>query len=174
MLAEASRLAPDPEAQAFWAESARGSILGEMELHASWLTPGQGVVASTANAEPVPATTAYLDHLRSTAFGGDYAELVAALLPCFWLYTDLGNRLRAGELHPAAREPGHPYASWLDTYADPEFARTTERAIELVTGIAADAAPRARERMLRAFEASSAHELAFFAAPMASVPAGRS
>ncbi|MCR2609600.1 hypothetical protein NSP63_24005, partial [Salmonella enterica] len=74
-----------------------GSIAGELDLHASWLTPAQGVSAATFAAEPAPATVAYLDHLRSVAFGGDYAEIVAAVLPCFWLYTDLGRRLHAGE-----------------------------------------------------------------------------
>lgn len=173
VLAEASRLAPDPEEQAFWAESARGSILGEMELHASWLTPERGIVGETSDAEPAPATVAYLDHLRSVAFGGDYPELIAALLPCFWLYTDLGSRLRAGELHPFARDPEHAYGSWLDTYADAGFAAATERAIGIVTRAASRTGSEHRARMLRAFETSSAHERSFFAAPMAEEGAGR-
>lgn len=166
VLAEAARLAPTSDEQAFWADSAHGSIVGELELHASWLTPMQGVSAATFATEPQPATTAYLDHLRSVAFGGDYAEIVAAVLPCFWIYTDLGRRLHAGEFGQEARDPQHPFASWLATYADPAFEEATERAI----AYAADAATRAdagtRARMHRVFEVSSAHELAFFAAPL--------
>jgi hydroxymethylpyrimidine kinase/phosphomethylpyrimidine kinase/thiamine-phosphate diphosphorylase len=168
VLAEAARLAPTSAEQAFWAHSAHGSIVGELELHASWLTPSQGVSAATFTAEPSAVTTAYLDHLRSVAFGGDYAEIVAAVLPCFWLYTDLGRRLHAGEFGDRATDPQHPYASWLATYADPAFEDATQTAIEYATDAAARADAGRRARMLRAFQASSAHELAFFAAPMES------
>lgn len=168
VLAEAARLAPTSAEQAFWAESAHGSIVGELELHASWLTPSQGVSAATFAAEPSAVTTAYLDHLRSIAFGGDYGEIVAAVLPCFWLYTDLGRRLHTGELGEYATDPQHPYASWLATYADPAFERATRTAIEYATAAAAVADADTRARMRRAFVSSSAHELAFFAAPLES------
>lgn len=162
VLAEAARLAPTPAEQAFWADSARGSIVGELELHASWLTPETGVSAETFAAEPSSVTTAYLDHLRAVAFTGDYPTLIAAVLPCFWLYTDLGTRLHAGDFGPRALEPGHPYASWLTTYADPAFAVATERAIDCVTAAAAAADEAQRSRMRRAFDEASAHERAFF------------
>lgn len=172
VLAEAARLAPTSDEQAFWADSAHGSIVGELELHASWLTPAQGVTAATFAAEPASATTAYLDHLRSVAFGGDYAEIVAAVLPCFWLYTDLGRRLHSGEFGAFARDPEHPFASWLSTYADPAFEDATETAIVYATEAAARADAGTRARMRRAFEVSSAHELTFFAAPLESQPVG--
>ena len=164
VLAEAARLAPTPHEQAFWAHSAHGSIVGELELHASWLAPAGGGDHATFAATPAPATVAYLDHLRSVAFGGDYDELIAALLPCFWLYTDLGGRLHAGEFDAFARDPRHPYASWLETYADPAFAAATEEAIGHVMTAAHRTDAAGRQRMLRAFTASSEHERAFFAA----------
>ena len=166
VLAEAARLAPSSAEQAFWADSAHGSIVGELELHASWLTPAEGVSAATFSAEPVPATTAYLDHLRSVAFGGSYAEIVAAVLPCFWLYTDLGRRLHGGEFGEYARDPRHPYASWLTTYADPAFDEATRTAIAYASAAAEAADQETRMRMRRAFDISSAHERAFFAAPL--------
>lgn len=165
VLAEASRLAPTPQEQAFWAHSAEGALIGELELHASWLTAGRNPGAAMFDVTPAPATVAYLDHLRSVAFSGDYAELIAAVLPCFWLYTDLGQRLRAGAFGDRAQDPRHPYASWLATYADPAFEDATEQAIALVVEAAAASSSDRGSRMLRAFEASSAHELAFFAAP---------
>lgn len=173
VLAEASRLAPTPEEQAFWAQGAQGAIAGELELHASWLTPEQGVVEGTFRAEPAPATTAYLDHLRAAAFQGDYAVLVAAVLPCYWLYADLGERLHAGAFGERARDPQHPYASWLATYADPVFAEAADRAIAITAATAAAADPATRERMFRAFEEAARHELAFFDAPLPADAAGR-
>ncbi|MGX1793654.1 bifunctional hydroxymethylpyrimidine kinase/phosphomethylpyrimidine kinase [Microbacterium sp. NPDC055312] len=162
VLAEAARLAPTPAEQAFWAASAQECIVGELELHASWLTPRTGVSAQTFDAEPSAVTTAYLDHLRAAAFSGEYATLIAAVLPCFWLYTDLGARLHAGELGSQALDPRHPYASWLATYAEPGFAEANERAIGFVTAAAASADDRLTQRMHRAFVVSSEHERAFF------------
>ncbi|MFJ2370452.1 bifunctional hydroxymethylpyrimidine kinase/phosphomethylpyrimidine kinase [Microbacterium sp. NPDC087665] len=171
VLSEAARLAPTSAEQAFWAGSAEGAIVGELELHAAWLTPGDGVTAATFAAEPGSATTAYLDHLRSTAFAGGYPELIAALLPCFWLYTDLGERLHAGEFGSLAQEAEHPYASWLATYADPAFAVATAQAIAYVTQTAAAVDDTTRARMRRAFDVSSAHERDFFDAPWGFVAA---
>lgn len=160
VLAAASALAPTSEEQAFWAQGAQGAIAAELELHASWL-PEQGLFA----ADPGPVTTAYLDHLRSVAFGGDYAEVIAAVLPCYWLYADLGVRLHAAEFGAYARDPGHPYASWLATYADPAFAEANRRAIELVARAASAADDRTRARMLAAFVRSAQLEREFFDAP---------
>lgn len=162
VLAEAARLAPTPGEQKFWAASSQGCIAGELELHASWLTPETGVTAETFDTEPTAVTSAYLDHLRATAFSGDYPTLIAAVLPCFWLYADLGARLHAGEFGAQVLDPGHPYASWLDTYADPAFTEANERAIDLVTAAAAAADDRLRPRMHRAFVIASEHERAFF------------
>lgn len=164
VLADASRLAPDAAAQAFWANAAHGSLIGELELHTSWLAD------ETFDAEPDAATTAYLDHLLATAGRGDYAVLTAALLPCFWIYVDLGSRLAAGELGAEALAATHPYASWLETYADPAFADANRQAVDIVTRLAARATPSQRGSMRRAFRASAEHELAFFAAPLVMDP----
>jgi len=166
VLADAARLAPTAQEQAFWAHSAHGSIVGELELHAQWLTPDQGVSDETLSAEPSPTTIAYLDHLRSVAYAGDYAQLIAALLPCFWLYTDLGRRVGDGHFGEFARSTAHPYGSWLRTYADESFAEATQQAIAHVATAAAASDAEGRRRMLRAFEASASHELAFFAEPL--------
>jgi thiaminase II len=152
-LAEAARLAPTAAEQAFWASSAEGCIVTELQLHESWSESGELFAAS-----PSATTTAYLNHLLATAARGDYAVLAAALLPCFWVYHDVGSRL-----HPLAH-PEHPYADWLTTYADETFTDATEQAITIVTALAADATPQIRAAMLTAFVASTQHEREFFAA----------
>ncbi|MEV8273691.1 bifunctional hydroxymethylpyrimidine kinase/phosphomethylpyrimidine kinase [Microbacterium sp. NPDC077184] len=153
VLAEASRRAPDQEAQAFWALGAHGALAAEMQLHESWLGESAGTDAVT----PAPVTVAYLDHLLAVAARGDYAVLIAGLLPCFWLYQDVGTRLHA------LSHADHPYRSWLDTYGDAAFAASTARAIEIVTTAAAAADEGTRAAMLGAFLRSSRHEVAFFA-----------
>ena len=163
-LAEAARLAPDSAEQAFWAHSAEQSVIGELQLHASLLSP-EGIGAATFRAQPAPATIAYLDHLRGAAFDGDYRVLIAALLPCFWIYADVGTRLQAQAAgDPVRAYSAHPFKEWLDEYADPRFAEAAEEAIRIVAAHAAAADPATRERMRVAFVRSSEHERAFFAA----------
>jgi hydroxymethylpyrimidine/phosphomethylpyrimidine kinase len=152
-LAEAARLAPTPDEQAFWAGSAHAAIAEESRLHEGWLSERM-----LHAVRPGGATTAYLDHHLAAGARGDYRVLVAALLPCFWLYHDLGERL-----HPLSH-PLHPYASWLDTYADPTFSASTRQAIDIVTRAAAGAGQATRWAMLDAFRRSAVHEREFFAA----------
>ncbi|MFC5928052.1 bifunctional hydroxymethylpyrimidine kinase/phosphomethylpyrimidine kinase [Cryobacterium melibiosiphilum] len=150
-LARASQLAPTLSEQSFWAVSAHGSLAVEMELHRDWLG------ADLAAPEPNPVTSNYLNHLLAVAGGSSYGALVAALLPCFWIYQDVGERLAA------ANHPGHPFTAWLSTYADPAFAESTRQAIEIVEAAALLAGHVERGRMWEAFRASAAHEVAFFA-----------
>lgn len=155
VLARASALAPRSDEQVFWAEAAASAIAVESELHRS------RVDADTA--EPAPTTLAYTDHLHAASARGSYGELVAALLPCFWLYSDVGERFAA------ASHARHPYRDWLSTYADPAFAASTRAAIEIADRAAAGASAFERERMSVAFERSMRHELAFFEAPVAAL-----
>ena len=84
------------------------------------------------------------------------------MLPCFWIYADLGRRLYRGEIHEHATSPNHPYAEWIATYDSPEFAADNETAIGFVTRAAARATPETRDRMWRAFYAGSVWEREFF------------
>src|SRR4051794_41328779 len=73
----------------------------EMALHRQFAARW-GVTAEQLEAErTAPATDAYCDFLLRTAALGDFAELVAALLPCMWSYAEIGGR------PAAARPPGH-------------------------------------------------------------------
>ncbi|RIJ53018.1 bifunctional hydroxymethylpyrimidine kinase/phosphomethylpyrimidine kinase [Clavibacter lycopersici] len=161
VLARASQLAPTPDAQVAWARSAADAIAAESTLHEEWLSrhPAPAVAA--------PVTRAYVDHLLAHAAGSDYAVLVAALLPCFTIYADVGTRLRAAGRDARADGTPHPYAAWLATYGDPAFAAATRRACELVDEAAVIAGPTRRAAMLEASRVSAAYERDFFGAPEA-------
>ncbi|WP_341954952.1 hypothetical protein [Salinibacterium sp. TMP30] len=109
-------------------------------------------------AQPSATTTSHLNRLPATPARGDYAVLVAALLPCFWAYHDVGSRLRA------LVQAEHPDANQLTAYADQEFTDAREQAITIEGALAADATPQVREAMITGFVASTEHEREFFAA----------
>jgi len=147
VLAKASALAPTPEEQAFWARAAESSIVEERRLHESHV--GKDATA------PAPQTLAYTNHLHACA--RSYGEVVAALLPCFRLYTDLGIRLAV------RRHDAHPYDDWLAMYGDPVFTAATARATAIADAAAREAGPAERARMDSAFARSMEHEREFFA-----------
>jgi thiaminase/transcriptional activator TenA len=131
----------------------------EMALHVGF-AQRWGIGTDELEAEPAaPATAAYTDFLLRTATLGDYAELVAALLPCMWGYAEIGERLAAAGM------PDHAgYTAWIAMYADGEFQALAAWARELTDAAGADAGPGAVARMHAAFRASSEHELAFWEA----------
>jgi thiaminase (transcriptional activator TenA) len=129
----------------------------EMALHVGFAERWGIAASELENEPPAPATAGYTDFLLRTAALGDYAELVAALLPCMWGYAEIGERLAA------AGVPSHAgYAAWIAVYADKEFQALAKWARELTDAAAADAGSGALERMHAAFRASSEHELAFW------------
>lgn len=135
----------------FWATAARESIIVERALHESH-------VADLTAASPAPTCTAYTSYLRSLASGGCYPVLAAGLLPCFWIYKDVGDRL----LEAAGDLTGHPYADWVSTYADEEFAESTRQAIAIIDRIAEENSEQVRTRMREAFRHASQFEWMFW------------
>jgi thiaminase/transcriptional activator TenA len=159
MLALGAARAPRLAEMRRFAALAQSVLESEMTLHVGF-AERWGIGLAELEAEPMaPATAAYTDFLLRTSALGDYAELVAALLPCMWGYAEIGERLaRAGVPEHAG------YATWIATYADPEFQALAAWARELCDTAAADAGPGIRERMHAAFRTSSEHELAFWEA----------
>ncbi|MEO5780204.1 bifunctional hydroxymethylpyrimidine kinase/phosphomethylpyrimidine kinase [Arthrobacter oryzae] len=158
VLARVSALAPTEDEQLFWARSSQQCLEVESELHRTWLS-----TRPTASA-PGPVTKSYVDHLLAASVTGSYGVLVAAVLPCFWLYAEVGATLHARFLDAGA-PAGHPYADWLRTYADEEFAASTRQAIAYADTAAQYASRTERDAMTRAFAESSRYELEFFDAP---------
>ena len=154
-LARVGALAPEQDAQEFFAHSSATALEAEMLLHGTLLTAhGE----SLDDVEVSPVTVAYLDHLHRCCATGGYPEAIAAVLPCFWLYQHIGERL--AELRSAATD--HPYAAWIQTYADPAFAEATAAAIGFADRAARAASPTERAAMGEAFVRSSRYEWMFF------------
>lgn len=93
------------------------TLLVEANLHRHYgerfgLTPAE--MAATPLA---PTNYAYTRHLLSIAATGTLNETLTAILPCAWIYAEVGRHL-VGTRPPAS---GHPYADWLNMYASPDF-----------------------------------------------------
>lgn len=163
VLARASALAPTEAEQKFWAGGAQNCLEVEMALHRDWLSD------RPAQLQQGPVTKHYVDHLQGVAFSGSYGEVVAAVLPCYWLYAEVGRVLHSDFLSFVGE---HPYGAWLATYADDDFAQATATAVSIMDAAARRGSALERERMRAAFAHSAQYELDFFAAPHSQLPGG--
>ena len=82
--------------------------------------------------------------------------LVAALLPCFWLYWDVGCAIAQN----AAAD--NPYRAWIDTYADPRFGEAVQSVIATADRAAATTTEAIRDRMHSAFTRATQYEWLFW------------
>ena len=153
----AAARAPDLDTLARFADLLQATARTEMDLHRAYAREFE-ISEAELEAEPMaPTTRGYTDFLLRVAATGDFAELVAALLPCMWGFSEIGQTLRARGL-PA--EPRH--AKWIEMYADPEFAALCAWCRELVDRLADDSSEAARRRMEEAFLTSSRYEYLFW------------
>ena len=116
-------------------EHAAGALKVERALHEGFfkdfgLSPEE--VAATPLA---PTNLAYTSYLLAVAYGAPFHEAVAALLPCYWIYWEVGKALeRAGSPDPL-------YARWIGTYALRRVRRRRARGARVPDAVAARLGP---------------------------------
>lgn len=106
--------------------------------------------------EPSPTCAGYCNFLLATAHTKPFEVLCAALLPCFWLYRDVGQRI------VTAAAQSNPYQKWIDMYAGEEFGRSVRAMQELCDRLAERATSKQREEMIGAFMLAARFEWMFF------------
>jgi thiaminase (transcriptional activator TenA) len=154
-LAATAARAPDNDALIQFAGSAREAVVVERALHEGFFRQ-YGISAAAAAAEPSPTCAHYAHYLLATAYNAPYEVSVAALLPCFWIYWEVGKHL-----HESAAAD-NPYQAWIDTYADEAFAEGVNKVIVIGDRMAAAAGPTVRDQMVRAFVRASQLEWMFW------------
>ena len=125
--------APDPAGTELLAASAVGAVAAERELHRAYLSP-RGLDPDTSSVpEASPTCVAYTGSLEAAAHSAPFDVALAAVLPCFRVYAEVGRHVLA------RRAPGdHPYGAWIDTYAAPEFDAAVGRAEAYLDAVATD------------------------------------
>src|SRR5712691_1900597 len=156
VLALAAAKAPDAATVRAFGHAAVEAIAIEQALHGRYLAEFGVEPATVAAAEPAPDCLAYTSFLIATAQQQPWAVLVAAILPCFWIYWEV-----AGAITREAA-PNNPYRAWIDTYADPRFGEAVQMVIGIADKAAADATPATRAAMLSAFARSAQYEYLFW------------
>lgn len=148
----------DVGARILLSRSAVGAVEAERSLHRTFLLP-RGVDPDADDVpEPTPTCSAYVDGLRATATMESPAVGMAAILPCFRVYAEIG----AWVMRLGATVVGHPYRAWIEAYADPVFAEAVRAAEACTDRFAERADEPERAAMLAAYRRSSRWEWMFF------------
>ena len=90
ILVMAGARGPDGATLRLFAECALEAVAVEQALHGQYLTQ---FGADALEAEPSPDCLGYTSFLLATAYHEPWEVLMAALLPCFWIYWDVGNTI---------------------------------------------------------------------------------
>jgi thiaminase (transcriptional activator TenA) len=157
LLAFAAARSPDLETMLRFATLLKETVDVEMSLHRGYAKEFGITVEDLEREAPSPATQAYTDFLLRVAATGDFAELVAALLPCMWAFSEIGQRLAQ-----QAAASGYRYAKWIAMYSSREFAELAEWCRNLLDHLAAGLPEREIHKLEDAFLTSSRYEWQFW------------
>jgi thiaminase/transcriptional activator TenA len=137
-------------------EHAAGALTVERTLHESFFADW-GLSPEAVAATPLaPTNLAYTTYLLAVAYGRPFHEAIAALLPCYWIYWEVGKTLeRAGSRDPL-------YARWIGTYASEEFGAVVRAVLACTDTLAAGLGDDDRAAMHRHFVTTSRYEWMFW------------
>jgi thiaminase (transcriptional activator TenA) len=148
--------APDAQALAMFAGHARGAIEVERSLHTS-LFRDMGITDDEVRGTPVmPTTLAYTSYLLRSCHQGSFAEGLAAVLPCYWIYAEVGAALLA------RASPDPLYARWIGTYGGEEFGKIVADVLALVDRVGDTASASERAAMREHVVTTSRYEWMFW------------
>ncbi|PZW37958.1 thiaminase/transcriptional activator TenA [Mesonia algae] len=132
---------------------AEGAIVVEKALHDSYFQ--EFGLSQRGSIEPT--THHYINFLKSTSALDQVEMAMAAVLPCFWIYQEVGDSIYKNQL-----SEDNPYQKWIDTYAGKEFKELVIKAINICDSVAENCTPQQQERMTQAFVEASKLEFMFW------------
>lgn len=131
-LALASAKAPTGSWCEMFAAHAQSALNVERMLHeayfAAWGLAPEEVEATV----PTPTTLAYTSYLLRVAGTGTFEETIGAILPCYWIYWEVGKTL------VGTGSPNAVYQRWIDAYASEQFANAVQRVLDAANRSTAD------------------------------------
>jgi len=139
--------APKPEWKAFLIEGAAGCDKEVAHIHQTYLG------GKVRGKQPSEANAAYIKFLRENVARGSFAEGMAAVLPCYWIYWEVGKTLKA------RGSKNKSYQRWIDYYSDPAYGKTVDQALSIMNQAGAGAD---QSKLVRLFQTGAEHEYQFW------------
>ena len=139
-----------------FAGAAQVAIIVERSLHADYFSKFGITTLAFKATEPTPVCEHYVSYLLRVAALEPFEVALGALLPCFWIYREVGKHILGAAASP------NPYMAWIDTYAGVEFDQAVDAVIKVVDEVATNASSRTHDAMHHAFKRSTQLEWMFW------------
>jgi thiaminase/transcriptional activator TenA len=155
-LSIAAARAPEDDWIIMFNEHAAGALRVERALHESFFREFGLSPADVAATPLAPTNLAYTSYLLAVAYAAPFHEAITALLPCYWIYWEVGKELeRAGSPDPL-------YARWIGTYASKEFGSLVRAVLDANDKTASRLQRAELDMMRRHFIVTSRYEWMFW------------
>ena len=139
-----------------FAEHAAFAVEVERSIHPK-LARSKGLsLKELEKTSKAPITQAYSRHLLTIAHEGSFAEGVAAVLPCYWIYSQVGKSL----IKSLPKDP--VYAEWIKMYDSKEFGDSVDQVLNLINNLAKKVSYKEKYRMIENYVISSRYEYLFW------------
>ncbi len=149
----ATRLPHDQQTELFM-QFAMNALKSERDLHVNILK--KYVTTPSIPNKQSPFCFMYTNYLLRMASTATVEEAVASLLPCFWVYQQVGKRAFAKKI------PHNPYQEWIDLYSSQEFNHSVDLMIATLNDLAVHASVACQQKMLNAFRQATLCEWQFW------------
>jgi thiaminase/transcriptional activator TenA len=155
-LSVAAARAPAEPDIAMFAQHAAGAIEVERSLHEGFFREF-GLSDEEVAATPMaPTNLADTSYLLAVAYGGSFPEALGVLLPCYWIYWEVGKELLTRD------SPDPLYRRWIETYGGEQFAAVVRAVLEFTDRLGPELAEAERRRAGERFVATSRYEWMFW------------
>lgn len=139
-----------------FSEHARTAIEVEKSLHRSFLREWGISEEDLSKTPPSPVNYAYTSHLLRVVAEESYEEAIAAILPCYWIYLEVGKHLeKRGSPNPL-------YKRWIDTYSSATYESIVRAVLEVADSVLSRADKDLWAGIARSFRISSIYEYLFW------------
>ena len=136
-------------------EFGKNALVVESALHEAYFEQFGLQAHQEITIEPI--CNHYIHFLKSTVAFDSVEVATAAILPCFWIYKEVGDHILETQ-----NSSNNPYKNWIDTYSGDEFAEGVKLAIAYTDVMAENATAEKRKLMLEAFKTASKLEFMFW------------
>jgi thiaminase (transcriptional activator TenA) len=147
---------PHEEAIKMFSEHAAGAIAVERQLHEGFFTEFGLSEEQVRGAEMAPTNVGYTSYLLAVAYGGSFPEALGAVLPCYWIYWEVGKRLLD------RGSPNPLYAKWIETYGGEDFAGIVASVLALTDEVGRDLQETETVKVVEHFRTTARFEWMFW------------
>lgn len=134
------------------------AVKAERDLHLGYINKYKSKNSKETSLiiEQSPSCFMYTNYILKMASIASVEEAVSSLLPCFFIYNEVGKKMASNNL------ANNPYYDWIALYSGESFEISVRSAINITNELALNASQLTHKKMITAFARSTQLEWLFW------------